>query len=83
MGRIGEFFRDIRMGPSVVHLTQDPNVAIVEFEGRSVSNETGAAYEQNYVSVVTFRDGRIAHIKEYYNPIRVLVTTGEIEEPGG
>jgi len=82
VSRVGEFFRDFEIGDPVVHQTTDPSLAIAEYPGRAISNETGKEYRQNYISVITTRDGQIAHIKEYYNPVRVLVTTNEIEEPG-
>lgn len=82
LGRVGEFFSDIEMGEPKIFETSDPNVVIAEYTGASNSKETGKPYRQNYIAVVTVRDGKIAHIREYYNPVRVLVTTGEIEEPG-
>ena len=80
---VGVYFRDIKIGEPKFHETTDPNVIIVEFPGQSVSTETGLEYKQNYITVATFRNGQIAHMKEYYNPIPVLVSTGEMEEPGG
>ncbi len=79
---IGKYFHDIEMGEPKIHLTQDPNVAISEVPGGSTATETGLPYRQNYISVFTVKDGQIAHIREYYNPVQVLVATGEITEPG-
>ena len=70
------------MGEANILETADSNVIVAEYTGASNSKETGKPYRQNYIAVVSLRDGKIAHIREYYNPIRVLVTTGEIEEPG-
>jgi len=79
---IGKYFSDILMGEPVIHLTSDPNVAVVEVPGNSVSKETGLPYSQNYVTFVTVRDGKIVGLKEYYDPIQVLVATGEIAPVG-
>lgn len=78
---IGVYFKAVQMGEPQILLTTDPNVAVVEVHGQSVSAETGKPYSQNYISIVTARDGQIVHIREYYDPIQVLVATGEIEEP--
>jgi ketosteroid isomerase-like protein len=81
--KIGLYFQDIRVGEPTVHLTANPDVVILEYPGTSVSKETGLPYSQDYVSVLTLRAGRISHIREYYNPVKVLVATGEMQEPGG
>jgi uncharacterized protein len=80
---IGVYFEDVQIGDPKIYETSDPNVIIAEYPGSSTSKETGLPYRQNYVSFVTVRDGKIVHIREYYNPITVLVATGEMEEPGG
>ena len=43
--------------------------AIVEVNGRSTVPETGRVYDQHYVMVFTFRDRKIATLKEYFNPL--------------
>lgn len=82
LGNIGVYFKDIEIGEPRIYETQDPSVIIAEYTGGSTSKETGKPYRQNYVSIVTARDGKIAHIREYYDPVQVLVATGEIDEPG-
>ena len=56
------------------HQTTDPNVAIVEMEGRGKYTQTGRPYFQKYISVLTFRNGQIAHWKDYWNPSNVSAT---------
>lgn len=80
---IGVYFEGVQIGDPKIYETPDPSVIIVEYAGSSTSKETGLPYRQNYVSFVTVRDGKIAHIREYYDPIQVLVATGEMQEPGG
>lgn len=82
MGNIGVYFRDISIGNPTIYETTDPNMIIAEYPGSSISKETGLPYRQHYVSFVTVRNGKITHIREYYNPIQVLVATGEMTEPG-
>ena len=59
------------------HRTDDPDVAILEYEGTGKATQTGRSYQQKYITVLTFRDGRIARWKDYWNPLSVLEATGE------
>jgi ketosteroid isomerase-like protein len=34
--------------------------------------DTGGPYEMSYVVVLTVRDGRIAHYRDYWNPLKAL-----------
>lgn len=79
---IGVYFEGVEVGEPTIYETADPNVIIAEYPGSSTCKDTGLPYRQNYVAFVTVKEGKIAHIREYYNPIKVLVSTGEIEEPG-
>jgi hypothetical protein len=49
---------------------------IVEFSCTGEGVETGAPYDQVYISVVTLREGRIAHYRDYWNPLVVLTALG-------
>ena len=42
---------------------------IVEVSGRSEVPETGRVYDQRYVMIFGLRDGRIATLREYFNPL--------------
>jgi ketosteroid isomerase-like protein len=55
------------------------DTVVFEFtcEGRAV--DTGVAYDQTYISVVTLRDGRIARYRDYWNP---LVTLAALDGTG-
>ena len=55
-----------------IHHTLDPACIIVEAHARSIIGETGAVYENNYVCVFRIRDGKIAELKEYANPLPVM-----------
>jgi uncharacterized protein len=53
--------------------------AIFEFSCRGEGVDTGAPYNQDYISVVTLREGRIAHYRDYWNPLVVLTALGGTE----
>jgi ketosteroid isomerase-like protein len=59
------------------HQTTTPNVAILEYEGISWATQTERPYLQKYLTVLTFRQGRISHWTDYWNPVSVLNATGE------
>jgi len=61
-----------RMTTSVVHASTDPEVFILEFTGHGTGVETGEPYDQQYISVIRLRDGKIAHYRDYWNPLVVL-----------
>lgn len=57
----------------------DGTTVIFEFSCRGEGVATGAPYDQVYISVVTFREGRIAHYRDYWNPLVVLTALGGTE----
>ena len=60
-----------------VHLTQDPNVVILEFGCIGRGLKTGRPYNQRYISVITLKDGKIARYVDYWNPLVVLAALGD------
>jgi ketosteroid isomerase-like protein len=52
-----------------VHEASDSDTVIVEAAGDSEVPETGRPYNQRYVVFFTFRNDRICHLKEYFNPL--------------
>ncbi len=59
-----------------MHQTLDPDTLIVEFAGRGQVPATSKSYNQRYISVVRMRGGKIAHYKDYWNPLVVLEVFG-------
>lgn len=53
-----------------VHETVKPEVAIIEMTMTGTVVATGESMEQSYISVLTSRDGLIAHYRDYWNPLR-------------
>jgi hypothetical protein len=58
----------------------NPNVAVLEVEGRGKAVQTGRPYVQQHITLLTFRDGRISHWKDYWNPMNVLTATAEPDQ---
>jgi ketosteroid isomerase-like protein len=52
-----------------VHPALDPNVVVVEMTIRGRAVETDKTYNQQYVIVAEARDGKLAHYREYWNPL--------------
>lgn len=77
MRRIPTFAEDFELGEPTIYPTADGFVA--EYHGEATFKSTGLRYAQDYVSFFTVRDGKIARIKEYYDPLRVLRAMGEVE----
>jgi uncharacterized protein len=55
----------------VVHRTTDPNVVILEYSIHARVNGNGQPYDQTYISVITLKDKKIVHFKDYWNPMAI------------
>ncbi|WP_140849256.1 nuclear transport factor 2 family protein [Paracoccus sp. FO-3] len=53
------------------------DTVIFEFTCAGRGAETGKAYNQSYISVVTLRDGRIARYRDYWNPLILRAALGD------
>jgi ketosteroid isomerase-like protein len=76
----GEIITLDRMSDSKVYPTQDPGVVILEYASHGTGAATGKPYHQNYVSIVTIRDGKVVHWRDYSNPLVVIDTIGGADE---
>lgn len=54
----------------VIHET--PTGYVLEMSCEGFAPQTGKPYNQDYISVITLRDGHIAHYRDYWNPLVVL-----------
>jgi ketosteroid isomerase-like protein len=63
-----KLFRVFRLHLDRVHEGVDPDELIFEYHSEAVVERNGNAYENTYIGVVRFRDGKIAHWREYHNP---------------
>jgi len=64
-GGFGAAAASIEVQDVTFHQTEDPNVAIVEEQMTAVLHD-GSHYENRLIIRVTFRDGLIATMFEYY-----------------
>lgn len=53
----------------VVHRSQEPGVLILEYEVHGQKVRTGKAYDNRFVSVVTIRDRKIVHWRDYMDSL--------------
>lgn len=77
LSRISSFTTGMRVSRPTVLSQGDAFVA--EYHGSGTFTDTGLPYEQDYVLVGTVRDGKLAHLREHYDPLRVLRAMGEID----
>jgi uncharacterized protein len=64
------------------HRTTDPNVVILQLEGKGQNIENGRIIESKYVEFLTFRDGLVVRLQDYWNPlIGILAMGGTISFP--
>jgi uncharacterized protein len=64
-----------------VYACVDSEVVILEFSAKGHRKSTGASYDQNYISVITVRHGRIVHYRDYWNPMALTDAIGAEAEP--
>ena len=43
---------------------------------RGTSVQTGRAYDNRFVSIVTIADGKVAHWRDYLDPVAIFDATG-------
>ena len=63
-----------------VHPSGDTVVFEFSCRGRGVA--TGLPYDQDYISVVTLREGRITRYRDYWNPLVALSALGGAKAAG-
>ncbi len=59
-----------------IHRTDDPDCIIVEAHARSLVGETGRVYENSYVCLFRLREGKLALLREYVNPLPCMKAFG-------
>jgi ketosteroid isomerase-like protein len=53
-----------------VQAMADPEAAVAEVRAEALVKPTGRIYRQDYVVFLRVRDGRIAFLREYFDPVR-------------
>ena len=59
-----------------VHRDPDTSVAVLEYEVHGTSVQTGRPYDNRFVSVVTVKDRKVKHWRDYLDPIAVFDAQG-------
>ena len=65
-------FHDLRMQPMA-----DPELAVAEMRAEAIIRPTGRRYEQEYVVFLRARNGKIAFLREYFDPVRAARAMGD------
>jgi ketosteroid isomerase-like protein len=66
LGAVENFrFFDLRVYPSA-----DPEAAVAEVKAEARIKATGRPYRQEYVVFLRAKGGKIAHLREYFDPVR-------------
>jgi ketosteroid isomerase-like protein len=57
---------------------RDPaaSVAVLEYEVHGESAVTGRPYDNRFVSIITVKDGKVTHWRDYLDPVAVFDATG-------
>ena len=77
--KVGALVAFESMGKPTTHASRDGETYVLEFSCKGSGAETGARYDQDYISVIRIRDGRIVHYRDYWNPLILLEAIGGIE----
>lgn len=69
VGAVEQFrFYDLR-----IHASDSPDEASAEVKAEGIITATGRTYRQDYVLFVRVKDGKIAFIREYFDPVRAAL----------
>ena len=63
-----------------IHETADPDVLVVEYTLDGTRTSDGEPFTMTFVMVLTFRDGLIAHSRDYTDPIAGARALGRLPE---
>ena len=63
-----ELFDSFALELGEVHPCLDPDELVAEYRSSAVVKRNGNAYENRYIGVLRFRDGKISHWREFHDP---------------
>lgn len=61
-------FDNFSIGITELHLGLDPNELVAEYASECTVKATGGPYNNRYVGILTFKDGKVVSWKEFHNP---------------
>jgi ketosteroid isomerase-like protein len=73
---VGDLFEFGDMTLAARHDSNQSDTIILEFSCTGTGVKTGEPYNQKYISVISVRDGKIAHYNDYWNPLIALDAMG-------
>ena len=66
-----------------VYRDQDASVVVLEYEVHGESVQTRRAYNNRFASIVTVKDRKVTHWRDYLDPIAVFDAAGWPDTPPG
>lgn len=79
LAKVGALISFDTMSMPVTHASTDGKTYILEFSCKGCGAKTGAKYDQNYISVIRVRDGKIVEYRDYWNPLVLLDAVGGLD----
>lgn len=67
---------DLAIGSLVVHDTTDPELFVLELQGKATVAQNGKIYANTYCTHMRVRDGKVVLIREYFDPTVVVEAFG-------
>jgi ketosteroid isomerase-like protein len=64
-----------------VYRDPEASVAVLEYEVHGESVQTGRPYSNRFVSIVTVKDNKVTHWRDYLDPVAVFDATGWPDRP--
>lgn len=59
-----------------IYQLADPDMAVAEVRAEGIVKATGRKYQQEYVVFLWASDGKIARLREYFDPVRAASAFG-------
>ncbi|WP_405148749.1 nuclear transport factor 2 family protein [Sphaerisporangium sp. NBC_01403] len=75
-GGYGDFMEVHSAGNLRVHRAAETSVVVLEYEVHGRSVQTGRPYDNRFVSVITVKDRKVAHWRDYLDPVAVFDAAG-------
>jgi ketosteroid isomerase-like protein len=66
-----------------VYRDPEASVVVLEYEVHGESVPTGRPYNNRFVSIITVKDGKVTHWRDYLDPIAVFNASGWPNPPAG
>jgi uncharacterized protein len=64
-----------------VYRDPDASVVILEYEVHGESVQTGRPYDNRFVSIITVKDNKVTHWRDYLDPVAVFDAAGWPDTP--